>query len=66
METETIISVKSNEATYSIAVPAYLTCPDFIRYCVQLAKAQGYMLPSIAESLEEVAQETREELDLEV
>jgi len=66
MTEQTTIAVTACDATYTIAVDGHLMCTDFIRYCAHLAKAQGYMLPSIAEALEEVAQETREELDLEV
>jgi len=64
MTDSTTISVTAVDLTYTITTPAELTCTDFIRYCAHLAKAQGYMLPNIAEALEEVHLETLEELDL--
>lgn len=64
MTEQTTLTVTNGEATYSITVPIDLTCTDFIRYCAHLAKAQGYMLPNIAEALAEVHQEVDDELDL--
>lgn len=64
MTDHTTITVTSAEATYTIQVPADLTCTDFIRYCAHLAKAQGYMLTNIADALEEVHIEMAEELNI--
>lgn len=64
MTDTTIISVTSGQNTYSITVPADLTCTEFIRYCAHLAKAQGYMLPSIADALEAAHVDTLEEIQL--
>jgi hypothetical protein len=50
--------------THTITVEGDLTCTDFIRYCVSLAKSQGYMLTNIADALAEAHCETVEELDL--
>lgn len=61
MTEQTILSVTAIDVTYTITAPDGLTCTDFIRYCVHLAKAQGYLLPNIAEALEDIHDEIREE-----
>lgn len=61
MTEQTILSVTAVDATYTITAPEGLTCTDFIRYCVHLAKAQGYLLPNIAEALEDIQHEILEE-----
>lgn len=64
MTDNTIITTSTPWATYTATGPSDLTGTDFIRYCVQLAKAQGYMLSTINDALLEVQNEVEEELNL--
>ena len=62
MDESTVISVTCCETTHSVKLDGLVTCDDFFRHCISLAKAQGYILSNIEEALEVSLGETQDEL----
>ena len=58
----TSITVVVNDITYSITIDdTVLSATEFFQHCVALAKAQGYMLPSIQIALDTALNDVTEE-----
>jgi hypothetical protein len=61
----TSITIVVNDATYSITIDdTVLSATEYFQYCIALAKAQGYMLPSIQIALEVALNDITEEISL--
>jgi len=61
-EEHTVLSVTSCGVTHSVVLGDLVTSDEFFRQCVALAKAQGYILTNIEESLETALSDLQEEL----
>ncbi len=63
-EEHTVLSVTSLGVTHSVVLGDTVTSDEFFRQCVALAKAQGYILLNIEESLQTALIEIEEEIDV--
>jgi hypothetical protein len=62
MDEITVISVRTSGEDYSMTLYHTLTATEYLRACVSLAKAQGYILSNVAEALDVLSCEVHEEL----